>query len=252
MNVKKLIETIIREKPEINNFWDIQTELAIKKGINRPSEEFIYQVLKEMGFKLYTPELEKNLQLLMPRRASEILGGMLVNELKNFYKLAKKTKARIELLEIAERGYIWWCKAGKKEYVIKPFQDGTELKIAPLAAKIGVGPKILDISLESLVEEFITGPCFGDFDLKPEKLGQCLGRIYGLLHKEGILYGDRIIDHLFFPPGRKPVLIDYGSSKFSKDFSFDSDMAHTFLNSNAAKCSFANTYAPIMIGQKTL
>jgi len=248
MNVKKLIEKVLREKPEIDNFCDVQFELAIKKGINGPSEEVIYQVLQEMGFKLYTPELEKNLQLLMPRRASEILGGMLVNELKNFYELAKKTKARIELLEIAERGYIWHCRAGKKEYIIKPFQDRTEFKIAPIAAKIGVGPKIFEINLESLVEEFIAGPCFGDFDMKPGKLGECLGRIYGLLHKEGILYGDRIIDHLFFPPRRKPVLIDYGSSEFSKNFSFDSDMAHMHLKSDAAKCSFANTYASIMAG----
>jgi len=73
-----------------------------------------------------------------------------------------------------------------------------------------------------------------------------------LLHKEGILYGDRIIDHLFFPLGRKPVLIDYGSSKFSKNFSFDSDMAHTHLKSNAAKCSFANAYAETATGIKFL
>jgi predicted Ser/Thr protein kinase len=248
MNVKTLVEKVLQEKPKIDNFWEVQSELAYKLGYKMPSEEAIYQVLKELGFKLYTPELEKNLQLLMPRRASEILGGMLVNELKNFYKLAKKTKARVQLIETAERGYIWQCKAGKKEYIIKPFQDSKEFKIAPLAAKIGVGPKIFEISLESLVEEFITGPCFGDIDLKPEKLGECLGRIYGLLHKEGILYGDRIIEHLFFPLGREPVLIDYGSSEFSKNFSFDSDMAHMHMKSNAAKCSFANTYAQIMAG----
>jgi predicted Ser/Thr protein kinase len=248
MDVRKLIEKVLREKPEIDNFCDVQFELAVKKGINGPSEEVIYQVLQEMGFKLYTPELEKNLPLLMPRRASEILGSMLVNELKNFYELAKKTKAQVQLIETAERGYIWWCKAGKKEYIIKPLQSKEEFKIAPLAAKIGVGPKIFEINLESLVEEFIAGPCFGDFDMKPEKLGECLGRIYGLLHKEGILYGDRIIDHLFFPPRRKPVLIDYGSSEFGKNFSFDSDMAHMHLKSDAAKVSFANVYASIMAG----
>lgn len=238
---EELAIQVLEQNPNAREFNDIRYEMLTENGKMRErlfasanlffDDDFLYSIFhplkKKYDIKLYSDELKSNLEIHIPGVAEvEILGSFL-NEMPEYYSILKKKKSHVELLsDGSERGYVYGIVIDGEKHVLKPFQDmKNEPIIAISADQLKVGPQIKAIGIRCFAEEFISGNSLLSLILRSEgeylNIPAEVGRIYGILHGNGILYNDRFMDHMFFDRNYNARLIDYGMSLKTENFSED-------------------------------
>ncbi len=223
MRIKKLVEKVLKETPDLpRTFPAIQDELFINltledQGLRTAllKGDVLYEVLN-WGIRLYSDVIGGIFENTRRREIETF--GLGLEQLPDFYRQVLVGPAKAGILSIGDRGYVYIVELGDKRCVVKPLQSEDEHEIAPIAAEVLAGPAVIGIGDEWLAEEFVDGPSLLHAGVPAINVAGEVGRIYGSLHKRGVIYNDYFPRHFHLLPDRA-VLIDYGCSYHSDNFS---------------------------------
>ncbi len=256
--LQDLVERVVADMPlEDRTFPRIQNELMVEAGEiqlvhEALQEDDLYELLEdiagEYGLQLFTPELIQHMELeSMSRRQIEVMGSSM-QHLPIFWEKVKNKKSQATLLDIAERGFVYHVRVGRKRYVVKPIQGEEEPEIAQVASDIGVGPEVVEVTPEWIAEEYVEGVPLYKSGITKHPAVPWLAKVFGTLHRNGIAYIDDFSDsrgHFIFNP-KGPKLIDYGVASRRRSTEYDLEHVEVYLETDTLYEQFKEVYQQVL------
>lgn len=199
------------------------------------NEKTLFAYLKKQkdryGILLFSEELGKHLDIepreITERLFREDLGYFVIRHLPETYQRIFSAEKRpvFYRADICERGIVGFLVLDHEQMVVKTTLSDEETQIAKQLGEKGLSPRVFEGTRDVLAEELITDPPVREFIAEPDFVGECMGRILRAVHEEGIVYNNRLYDHVRVGV-RKPLrprvrLIDFESAHRGNDFQSD-------------------------------
>lgn len=139
--------------------------------------------------------------------------------------LSRREPVRFAKLDQDERQIVGLLDFKRRPTVIKLTNSDSEAEVATYAGERSLGPVVYESTPFMIAEEWISGVEIGRYKNYPEFVGQAIGLMVRDLHKAGIVYDNRLLDHVMVERvsrGKTRLrIIDLESAGRSQNFATD-------------------------------
>jgi len=230
VEIQSILNILYVDRANVEVGIDIENYLRILF-----SRDQTFSLFKKWGIlekvKYYSPETHSKLnlgQLQDDLSLQENIGGAL-SQLPKTKQLVLDADNSIPfvLLDECERGLVGLLVLKGMPTVLKRTNLREDVEVLKFCGEKGLSPVIYESTPECVAEEFIDAPKINSFKKNPEMVGQAIGVMAGLLHREGVVYDNRFLDHTCIEitdkeHGKaKTRIIDLEGASFSTDFEVD-------------------------------
>lgn len=196
------------------------------------NEEVLYKFIEDhavrFGIRLFEGEVAQYLDIEPGKYTShnfkESIGYCLIVQLPGTWQkiTAARAKASFTRLDKCERIIVGIVKIDGRLIVVKLTNSDEEEEIAVHLGKKGHTPLVYESTEEVIAEEYIQGVPITESRGDPAFVGRSVARVLGNIHGEGIVYGNRVLDHVLIGDDRsRPRIIDLEDAEYGTDFGVD-------------------------------